>query len=281
MTKSFFTRSLLAVALTTGFLLTGCVQQKNEPAKAQTPSEGALESVQKIVQTSSNGQFKAVKVFEGPMGQTGVLLEAQNGGNKMIAWTNKEGTYLIPGPLFDKEGVNQAEKILAEQAGYITPEKLMGETAGQGFIAGKSGPIVTIFFEPYCGFCNMLFKEIEPQIEQGKLRARIIMVGFLRPDSVARAADIQFADNPYKALKAWENLKNKEKAKASTSTPEQQSTIQNWNALMNKAGPTGTPALLSCNKTSKQVEMTKGKPGDVKAFVENLGTEGSPACAQP
>ena len=138
---------------------------------------------------------------------------------------------------------------------------------------------MTIFFEPYCGYCNKLFENIKPLVDSGKMRARVIMVGFLRPDSIARAADIQNAKDPWKAMKNWEGLADKSKAPASTSTPEEQAKIQGWNTLMNSAGQTGTPAILYCNKQTKQVEMSKGMPPDFNSFFANVGSEGNAACS--
>ena len=253
--------------------------QSEEGAQVSSMEDGALASVQKIVDKSSSGQFKAVKLFEGPEGMTGVLVQPTNGGaNKLVAWTNDTGTILMPGPLFDKDGVNLTETYLNDQAGYTSPEKLAEQVLDRGFVAGKSGPIVTVFFEPYCGYCNALFEKMEPLIKKGEIRARFIMVAFLRPDSAARAADIENAADPFKALSKWEHLKDKSKAKESTASQEQQDKILENNNLMNSAGQSGTPALLSCNKNTKQIDMTKGMPVDFEGFVANVGSEGSPAC---
>lgn len=305
--KSFTPRNLLSLSLTAvlfgAMALTGCTpdgskgtkggssslsqtdqtssdQDNTDQGNNQNTENQALENVKNIVSKSSNGQFTASKLFDGPAGMTGVLVEQAGGGGgqKLVAWTNKEGTILMPGPMFDKDGVNLTETILSEQAGYVSPEKLAEQVVDKGFMAGKSGPIVTVFFEPYCGYCNALFEKMEPMIDKGEIRVRFIMVAFLRPDSAARAADIENASNPYNELKKWEKLKNKEDAKDSKSTEAQQAAILENNNLMNSAGQTGTPALLSCNKTTKQVEMTKGMPADYEGFIANVGEEGNPAC---
>lgn len=281
------TFQLTALALASALVLAGCTPPannanpkagENSSATTQTP----LQNVQVIVEKSSRGQFKAVETFEGPAGSglTGVMLEpAAGGGGKMVGWTNKEGTFLMPGPLFDKDATNLSEKYLNEKSNFITPDQLAEKSVGQGFIAGKSGPIVTVFFEPYCGYCNKLFVDLEKEIDKGNVRARFFMVGFLAPDSLARAADIQNAEDPYKALKKWEALKDKQKAKPSTATPEQQAKIQEYNTLMNSSGQTGTPAILYCNKTTKKVEMIKGMPSDFNAFMQTVGEEGNKACS--
>ena len=257
----------------------GSSQSEEGSSQSSSTEDGALASVQKIVDKSSSGQFKASKLFDGPEGMTGVLVEPTSGGaNKLVAWTNDTGTILMPGPLFDKDGVNLTETYLNNQAGYTSPEKLAEQVLDRGFLAGKSGPIVTVFFEPYCGYCNALFEKMEPLFKKGDIRARFIMVAFLRPDSAARAADIENAKDPFKALSKWEHLEDKSKAKESTATQEQQDEIIKNNNLMNAAGQSGTPALLSCNKNTKQIDMNKGMPVDFEGFISNVGSEGSPAC---
>lgn len=285
--KKTSARRTLTMALAAGLTmagiagLTGCQNNTQAGNSGSSSSEGdSLSRVSAIAEKSSRGQFKATKLFDGPAdsGMQGVILEGPQGGNKMVAWTDKKGNYLMPGPLFNKDGENLSEKFLNEQAGYVTPAKLAEKVTSEGFMAGTKGPVLTIFFEPYCGYCNALFEKMKPMVESGKIQARIIMVGFLRPDSVPRAANIQFDPNPWKALTTWEGIKDKSKAKTAEAPSDQISKIQELNNLMNSAGQTGTPAILYCNKATKQVEMSKGMPPNFEEFVNTVGEDGSAAC---
>lgn len=280
----------LSIALALGLgLVAGCAPQNpngNQGTKIDTGASGTsqdpLANLQPIVQKSSQGQFRAVKLFDAPegLGLKGVLLEsAQGGPGKIVAWADPKGQFLLPGPLFDKDGTNLAEKLLNEQAGYLTPDKIADQVIGQGFMAGKSGPVMTVFFEPYCGYCNKLFGDLKPRIEKGKLRVRFIMVGFLRPDSLARAAEIQNAKNPYEALKKWEELADKASAKEAQASESDKAKIKTWNDLMGSGGQTGTPAILYCNDVTGKVEMSKGMPSTgMEPLIETVGSKAHKSC---
>ena len=245
-------------------------------ASANSPT--VEEKIQTLVTQSSRNQYKVTKTFDGQDGLRGVVVEPVNGGPKMVGWATSTGDHLLLGPLYNAKGENLSEVMLAEHAGYLKPEKLADEMMSRGFVAGKSGPVATIFFEPYCGYCNKLFTEIKPLIDRGELRVRFVMVGFLRPDSMARAADIEFDANPYKALTTWENMSDKTKAKDSKASDEQKSKIQRNSSLMNEAGQGGTPAILICNSETKKLELISGMPQDFSGFVKKVGSEGHDIC---
>ena len=242
--------------------------------------EALLEKVQAIVAKSSQNQFKASKTFDGPAGLVGVLIEAQAGGGaKQVAWTTSSGEVLIPGPAYNAEGVNLAEAALRDEAGYISAAQLANRIKEQdrGFLVGKSGPIVTVFFEPYCGYCGKLFQDMRPLIDKGEIRARFIMVGFLRPDSVTRAAELASAANPYRALGTWEDRKDKQAAPAAKADAADEEVVRANSALMGEAGQGGTPALVVCKKDGT-VELINGMPGDLKAFLGNISDQGHALC---
>lgn len=283
------TLSLLAVGLAIA-TLTGC-QDKKEGDKNATASaapvttETVLNNVRPIIEKASGGSFTAKSTFPGPenSGLIGVVLEPKAGvGAKQIGWASADGSVITPGPLFDKNGANLNESAMAEHGGLLAPKDLAQRVidGNMSFVAGKSGPIATIFFEPYCGFCNKLFEDIRPSIEKGELRVRFVMVPFLRPDSAARGADILAAKDPYKALKTWEALSDKSKAPASTSTPEQQAAVQQAGALFNEASLGGTPASLICNKNSGQLEVVRGYPTDKASFLASIGDAGHEICSK-
>lgn len=280
MTKTI--RRILYIGLAVASLSACAPQKQDADAGSKDPGTAAPQSVDDkigdLVEKASRGQFKFGKKFEGPDGLIGLVLESSSGGNKIVAWTTANGEILLPGPAFDKTGENLSEKRLAEQAGFKKPEDLATEMAKTGFIAGKSGPIANVFFEPYCGYCGKVMKELKPLIEDGKVRVRFVMVGFLTENSVARAAEIAGAKDPYKALVEWESRSDKSNAPApGKSDAAVMAKIAGHNKLIGEAGQVGTPAFVVC-KTGGGVELVKGAPSDVAGFVAGISESGHPAC---
>ena len=284
------TMTLLALGLAAA-MASGCGPQQKDGDKTATASAAPVSSdvllnnVRPIIEKASGGSFTAKSTFPGPenSGLVGVILApAQGVGAKQVGWASADGSVITPGPLFDKNGTNLNETALAEHGGLLQPKDLAQRIldSNLGFVAGKSGPIVTVFFEPYCGYCNKLFEELRPKIDNGTLRARFVMVSFLRPDSAARAADIMTAKDSYKALKAWEGLADKMNAPASKATTEQQQPVLQASAMFNEASLGGTPATLICNKTSNKLEVVRGYPADTSAFFASIGDEGHEICTK-
>ena len=301
MNTRFKTLSLaLAAAMALG--LTACAppsekEDKAQAAKSQDAQVEPLNKVQTLVSISSNNSYRAIKTFDvtGYNDIKGVIIEPVAGGPQKLGWTNTAGEFFIPGEFYNSEGLMINSAMLHKfgetkaggaaqapaagpQAKYTTPTAVADAIANQGFVAGTKGPIVTAFFEPYCGYCNQLFERLAPKIDAGELRVRFIMVSFLSPDSAGHAADITNARNPYEALKKWESVKDKHSAGQSSASDKQKEQIAKNSTLMNDAGMGGTPALVFCN-TKGEVQTLSGMPQDFEGFLNNLGSTGHPSCS--
>ena len=255
-----------------------------EPSALEQNQTSIVDRIQPIVDQSSRGQYVAIKSFPGPDGLVGLLLKSKTGGNKIIAWTSPSGQVLMAGPLFDLKGDNLTETLLAEQAGFLTVEKLADavldpEGLNQGFVAGSTGPVITVFFEPYCQYCAKLLKDLSPRIKSGKIRVRFVLVGFLNPDSVETAARISASPDPYAALLDWETSRDKKNLQHIDITLAQKSKIQLANDLLNKVGPVGTPSILLC-RSDQRLDFVRGMPADVGKFLKEASDKGHPICEQ-
>jgi len=62
--------------------------------------------------------------------------------------------------------------------------------------------------EPNCSACHYLYESIRPYIENGSLKVRWIMVAFLKPSSLDKAATIISDRNPAQALEINESSFN-------------------------------------------------------------------------
>jgi thiol:disulfide interchange protein DsbG len=281
--------SLLAIGLSLAAMAACSPANKTDKAASNDDiAEGAssvnvASKVAPVIEKMSSGTYTAKNSFPGPEGSglVGVIFEPKNGsGNKQIGWATADGEYVTLGPLLDKNGQDLSEKAMTEHGGLLTPEQLAQRVLDEnlGFIAGKSGPVATVFFEPYCGYCNKMFNDLKPRIDAGKIRVRFIMVPFLSADSAARGAAINTAKDPYKALKKWEALADKHGAPAANVSEEDQQVVRRGGQMFNEANLGGTPASLICNKNTKTLEVVRGYPVDGEAFAASLGDEGHAIC---
>ena len=68
------------------------------------------------------------------------------------------------------------------------------------FSIGHHGPQLTAFMDPNCIWCHRFYEKALPLIHAGKLRLRVVLVGFLKPSSVAKAEAVLMAKHPAQAM---------------------------------------------------------------------------------
>jgi thiol:disulfide interchange protein DsbG len=73
-------------------------------------------------------------------------------------------------------------------------------THTQYIAEGKQGPVVYLFLDPNCPYCHKLYDQLQGKVAKGKLRLRVVVVGFLSPSSRDKAAAILAAADPRAAL---------------------------------------------------------------------------------
>jgi len=94
-----------------------------------------------------------------------------------------------------------AATMLSSTAMAATNSSLWDLLAKTDYIqVGTSGPIAYDFFDPNCPYCAMTYKAEQPYIRTGELRIRYVPVGFITPESLAKAAAILTSKNPAIAL---------------------------------------------------------------------------------
>lgn len=270
--------------------LAACHDAKNGNSTLNKPQafttivdeETIFKKANSIVEKLSDDGFVVERTFPGPEGSglTGLVVKSKNGGGgKQIGWTTTGGNFVLPGPLFNSDGEDLSEKYMQEYGGLLKPTALADAVDKEdlGFVAGTKGPIVTMFFEPYCGYCNRMFADLEPKIDAGELRVRFVMVPFLAEDSAERAAAILEAKDPYKALKEWEHTKDKSAVKKVAVSDATKAQVERGGQLFSEAQLGGTPASLICDKTGK-VDVVRGYQQDTAAFVANLSENGHDIC---
>lgn len=280
-------RALLISTLSAALLITLAACSPGEKAaKSSAVEEGAkkqepsLELAQELVNNTSNGMMKAEKIFEGPDGLHGIVVSAVNqSGPKQIVWTSENMEILLPAIAFDNKGQQINQKFLDEQKVYLSASELGDELKDKGFIVGKSGPLVTAFMDPNCGYCKQLYKALKKEIDAGRVRVRFIMVGFLDPSSITRSALILGAKDPAKALHQDEVNSGKSRRGAKEPAAEMEQKVRENTELMGRAGVIATPAIFSCEEGSETPTYATGMPQDIKGFISRLAKDPAhPAC---
>lgn len=231
-----------------------------------------LERAQALVSGASRNQVRAVSTFAGPDTLVGIVTESNQGGAKQIVWSSPNFEVIMPSDAIDKTGTALNAKFLTSQEVYLGGEKLDAAIQDTGFIVGKKGPVVTAFMDPNCGYCNKFYDAITPLVNDGKVRVRYIMVGFLSPTSTARSVAILAAKSPAKAL-AEDEAKFAERhaltSPTSSGNAKLDKVVQENTALLGKAGAIATPALISCGKNG-EITFSGGMPQDIAGFVDGL-----------
>lgn len=247
-------------------------------AYAASAREAGLQArVAQLVSSASRGQQHVVRVFPGPDGLLGAVIE-NAGKQRNIAWLSPNGAVLIDGSLLDGHGKDLDREAKIQQGLILSPEETLTqalEPARHGFLVGTAGPVLTVFFDPNCVYCHQVYGALSPAIAGGRLRVRFVIVGTLKDSSTPRAASLLSAADPAQALARNElhfDMANEEGGfpvdpKVSASMV---SAVQANNALFTQAGMDGTPTSLYCDKATHTVHLQVGVPSDIDTFVSHM-----------
>lgn len=274
--KSFFVLSTLSLAL-----LTGCSSEK-----ISVSNEAKQEKINTLLGKLSENKTKVEKVFDGPDDLTGVVALSDN-GQKAIIWASKNGDVLLPGPAFDQKGDVLNETLRIEQGLGGNFSMILASTAekeSKAIIQGQSGRILTAFIDPNCIHCHTFFKEIQPLVQEGNIRIRYVLTGFLNESSEGKAAAILSAPNPLDALIKAEQNYDETKHSAGieplkTIPKNLQSSLKRNVDLLQLTGKMATPYFMFCDEHGQLQEVT-GLP-DVKKMVQSAQRapdQSHPAC---
>lgn len=125
-----------------------------------------------------------------------------------------------------------------------------------------------VIAEPNCSACHYLYESIRPYIGNGSLKVRWIMVAFLKPSSLDKAATIVSSKNPAQALENNEttfNTSNEEGGITPSSSiyPGAKKIITNNTDFMKAYGFKRTPIIIFKSNTGK-TEVLRGAPEQKK-----------------
>ena len=244
-------------------------------AQASQPTMGS------IVQSATHGAVLVDKTSPGPTKDlTAVIGHLKSDPARRILLWVVDGQYVLSGSLYNATGDNLSQQM-AVQDGLI-PKPIPAAKAldmvkhAHSFLLGKAGPVITAFEDPNCSACHAMNQSMAKAIDDGKVRVRVIPVGFLKPDSASRAAAILSARDPDAAWQQNESAFNvkDELGGYPVGRPPQAALaqVQSNTQLLSRVdqGQIATPTILYCDKAG-QPRMMRGWQDSV---LSNLDTSG-------
>ncbi|MGH7075750.1 MAG: thiol:disulfide interchange protein DsbG [Stellaceae bacterium] len=184
----------------------GAVATTAASPSARSASAPATQRIQVLLRHALHrfGPMRVLRTEPGPPGVTAALVSI--GGRKAIIWIIGDGRAVAIGNVWDAKGHNLTRKMaitMGVMPHPIAPAAVAAAAAvprHMAFVIGSKGPEVTVFLDPNCIFCHEWYEQALPLLAAGRLRLRVVMVGFLKPTSASRAAAILMAKDPARAL---------------------------------------------------------------------------------
>lgn len=219
---------------------------------------------------------KVLRSFPVPDGLTGWVVQIQ--GHSLILYTTTSGNYAFTGPLLDKDGNNLTSRYIDQYIPQPDAEKLAAQLAGDTALVDEGSPrapLVYVYADPNCSYCNKLWTELRPYVEGGKLHVRWALVDFLKPTSKGRAGAILAANNRAAALAQDEQRfdHGQEEGGIPELRPvplELDAALKLHDLQLQGSGNMGTPTLLI--RTAAGWSFDYGLPKNLPKLLATLGT---------
>jgi thiol:disulfide interchange protein DsbG len=181
----------------------------------------------------------------------------------VVLYATPDGGHVLVGTLLDAEGRNLSQQHLAKHLPEPDRNQDWARLADAEWIAtGAEDPerVVYMFTDPYCPYCNAIWRASQPYYDDG-LQIRHILVGVIRPQSGDKAAAILQADDPAAAFRSHqESYDRSNNAQVPDRVSDQaRAAVQSNNQLMRELGIGGTPAVYYKTAEGK-VKLANGMP---------------------
>lgn len=277
-----------------------------KPTSPQAPvtsgSPVSVQVIQSILSRDSNNTATVVQVWPGPGHLEGVIYKDVN-GNEGVVWVNVPDSLVLIGTLIGQDGKNyndaadfsmatgqQGTQPTAQTvsgtsnsgASSVTPTNALMElkTRGDGFVVGASGPEITAYIDPNSETSHRLYDALQSAVNDGKVKARYVLVALKNKSSLTKAEQILSAPSPAKVLSTDERLGKKDARntwsggiKGVQGSLYMTQDVNMNTALLASAGYIGDPVVIWCNKAGKaQVATNDGAVGDLSAILNAAGT---------
>lgn len=215
-----------------------------------------------------------VQSFPAPDGLTGWVVKIQ--GRYGVVYTTASGDYILSGALIDKDGQNLSADYLDKYAPKPDAAALATALASDPWLVDEgspSAPLIYVYLDSNCSYCNKLWTEIRPYVESGKVHVRWVLLSFLKTTSKGRGAAILAANNRAAALAQNETRFNHQEEEGgipelSPVPIEIGAALETHTKQMNDAGDVGTPMLVIHRKDGWS--LAYGAPQDLPALIASL-----------
>ena len=194
----------LVMALGMSVFLPACADRddKTEAPTAAVMSSSSSSSAA-LVEKVTEGHLTTLSTFAGPGDLTGYVLQPKQGGTPVILYAQNQGAYVFYGTLIGPDGANLTDQ---DQEKYVTAltaksiESNLSSVASFSEGAANAPYQMYVMADPNCSACHYFYENAKPKLQSGELRIEWILVGFVRPDSLPKAAAIMGAADPAKAI---------------------------------------------------------------------------------
>lgn len=199
--------------------------------------------------------------FEAPGDLTGYVGEMM--GQPVAFYLTPDGEHVIIGTMLSATGDNLTEAKVEELV--LAPKNAQAwqqleETDWVRDGQTDAPVIIYTFTDPNCPFCHRFHRAAQPWIDAGRVQLRHILVGIIKEDSLPKAATIQGADDPQKALYMNQENYSSGGIKVDKQLVSQFSdTIESNNDLMSRLGLHATPSTYY-KDANGLVHMKQGAP---------------------
>lgn len=246
------------------FSAQGSQMEKHDSAKATAVSPANYDA---LVKRLSHGHLRLLNTFPGPDGLTGIVAEPVSGaGRKTLAW-GLDGKLLIPGPVLNSSGKNLTQAAMQEHG--LAPKPMPSVQLAKdmlqapGFLWGHKGPLLAVFLDPNCIFCHEFWEEAQPLVDAGKLRVKVVPVGFLKPTSLPKSVTILMQKDPESAWAANESGFHVRSEEGATKVsahldPKLVRQVEQNTELLARSGEVATPTLVACLPGKSQPKVFHG-----------------------
>ncbi len=280
----------IAIALLPVVLIAGGYSRevRSDTRRAGAAPALTLATADQLVRSASSGQYHALRVFQGPHGLTGVVVQtADTPPSTSVVWISPDDAAIISGTLFDAGATDLNQAALMDLGFRLRPAQSLQRAsvaAAHPLVAGSAGPVLTAFIDANCIYCHLLYRQLMPYVSNRKVRVRFVMVGIIKPDSNARAIAILSSGDPLAALKRDQDAFDTAAEEGgfpiqgTPRSPIAASAVTANNALLSKSGIDGTPAFLYCSKSKGAVQQLIGLPQDLPQFLADLSTDPAREC---
>lgn len=269
--------ALLVLALPSLAVAQIATTQRAVPRPAPDLLQSMRAPADLLVSTLTHGQDRVTRLFAGPDGLLGAVVE-DAALKQDIIWLTPHASVVLAGPLLDAQGNDLTRQAKINMGLLLSPAATLKEAADaarHSLMVGTAGPTLTVFFDPNCTYCHQLYGQLAPVVAAEHVRVRYVVVGTLKVSSVPRAASLLAAADSAKALAS--NEKNYDAAHEEGGfpidakvDPALTKVVTANNALFQKAGMTGTPTILYCDKATRAVQQISGVPVNLTTFLAGV-----------